>query len=167
MASVVATTVVSDADMQARPRRRAGHRLSNTELATMLRLIQEKNPDGTDRSNRQIALVMGCRAETVGNIRHTYADTTAESLAILRASAAGAARDWVKARQIAASEGKHQPAREQLEAVGAIHRQQAPGTGTTVVIVGVGSSGQKIGPDPWKTVVGVIDAAAGPPENAE
>ena len=143
-----------------RSRRGHGKRFSNSELALALRLLGEREADGTrSKSDAQIALAVGCKAETIRQIRHRYADTTAEAAAILKATAAGAATDWVKARRIAAAEGRHEPAKQQLEAVGAVQTPRQPGAGTTVVIVGVGTATQTVGPDPWKGVLDVTPSA--------
>lgn len=162
MAEIIAPVHVTDAQLARAPRRRSGRRFNNDELSLCLRLLAEKNINGVGKTNRQIAIVLGCRPETVQNIRRQYADTTVEALAIMRAGAGRAAQDWMTANRIAASEGRHQPAKEHLEAVGVIQTQRAAGTGTTVVVVGVGQG--PVGNDPWNVAVNTIDVPAALPE---
>jgi hypothetical protein len=140
-------------------RRPGGKRFTSEEFALALRLLTEVRPDGSKPSDREIARLMGCKPETIGTIRRTYADTTQEARQILRASAATAAKNWLAAEKIAASDGNHTPAKEHLVAVGAVAEKSTPGAGATVVVIGIGQG--SIGPDPWqsvKTVAGdVID----------
>ena len=105
---------------------------------------------------------MGCKPRTIGHIRRTYADTTEEARTILRASAAGAAKHWVKAEKIAAEDGNHAPARDHLSAVGVVTDKTVGSGGTTVVVIGVGQS--PVGADPWAGVKTVAGAVVDPPK---
>jgi hypothetical protein len=159
----VAEVVVPDTGrgyQEAPDRKRGpGSRFTNEELALCLQLLAKKDVEGHPLTNAVIARVMHCQRQTVTSIRKAFADTTCAAAAKLKATALDAADDWVIARGIAAREGKHQAAKEQLEATGAIATQRQPGTGTTVVIVGVGVSPQTVGPDPWQ---GALDVTAIP-----
>ena len=147
--------LVKAADVETLPdrrfRRAKGKRFSAEEMRLCLRLLAEVKPDGTMHSNRAIARLIGCKPETVASIRRTYADSTDEARAILKASAGTAAKNWIVAQTVAAKDGNHTPAKEHLAAVGVItDKSHGGGGGGTTIVIGIGE--RAVGPDPWVNV---------------
>ena len=88
-----------------------------------------------------IAKALKRSVTTVWDYCQPFEDTSAEALAKLRAASARAADTWAEAMTIAAADGNHRPAKELLEAAGAIKPQADHVVGVQVNIAGGGESG--------------------------
>ena len=124
-----------------RPRGAAGQ-LTRAEISCLITAIK----DGW--GNQRIAAVLNMDSSTVSKWRSRLRPTVMEARAVLAGSSLDAALAWRKSIPIAAGRGDHRPAKELLQATGAIDQEQHAG-----VTVNIGMGASAMGIDPFQVSV--------------
>jgi hypothetical protein len=124
-----------------------GLRLPLDKVVTILRLY--------DYGQTPSAIAGSVRSDirTIGAVIRRYRDRAASAKALLAQSSIDAAASWLTAVPVAAARGDHRPAKELLQATGAVAMGQAgDGAGGAKVQVNVviGTPGNPIPHDPIK-----------------
>ena len=95
-------------------------KLSQPEVAKALGLLA----DGA--THAAVAAVMGVSRPAISQLAAKYQDTTLQALARLRHAADPAVQAWLTSLKPAAKQGNHKPAKDLLQAIGAISPDAAP-----------------------------------------
>ncbi len=119
-----------------RRRGKAGQ-LSRDEVAIIIRAIQNNWP------TKRIAAVLDVGHDTISHWRNRIRDTTQLGKQVLKGGVLDAALQWRKASKIAAQRGDHRPAKELMQAAGAIDQDIHTG-----VQVNIGMGAGAMGSDP-------------------
>jgi hypothetical protein len=96
------------------PESQIGTRMPTEKLVAILKLHD------AGESGRQIALKVGSDGRTIAAVIKRFRDRVSTAKAMLAQSSIEMAKHWLDAVPIAAQRGDHRPAKELLQAVGAV-----------------------------------------------
>lgn len=105
-----------------------GRRLSTHQVVQALAMRAE------GKTIPQIAAHLQCSTETAYRVVTQYQSTTDLATQFLNGQSLKAAKAWMKAAQIGAARGRHEPARDLLVATGAVSAQSDANSGAKVAV---------------------------------
>jgi hypothetical protein len=124
-------------------------------VAVKRTLVKARKPGGLSASEQITVATLLAKNATIPEIAEqlqvscqTIRERCREAKLLLEAASLGAVKDWVRAAEVGAEKGYHQPAKELLEASGVIQTRgertaAAQGTPTVNVQIGFAVSGLK------------------------